>query len=246
MAFVYWIHLPEHTDMFSEGYIGFTSKTVGKRFTRHKSDAKAGSRLHIHLAIMKYGERLLCDTLLEASEDYCKDVEYKLRKLPYTGWNLAVGGTVPTLGVYPSDETRLKMAASARANCHVHLAQAANRGRKQPLDERERRANSNRGRCRSDTSKKRMVEGNAKKKPWQNSQINLNVLSVTPEAYALYIDGCSVKESEYLLGQPSQSLRHTFVKFKNLWNPNEDLDLLEWLATYKKEATDATPTTATA
>lgn len=30
MAYVYWIRLPEHTDILTEGYIGVTSKDICK------------------------------------------------------------------------------------------------------------------------------------------------------------------------------------------------------------------------
>jgi len=35
MAVVYWIHLPEHTDIASQGYVGVSNTTASKRFTHH-------------------------------------------------------------------------------------------------------------------------------------------------------------------------------------------------------------------
>lgn len=109
MAFVYWIHLPEHTDLNSEGYIGFTSKTVEKRFKQHKTDSKRYPHLTLYKAMAKYGDDLIVQTLLEGSEEYCLEMENKLRPDNKIGWNIKAGGDVGSLGVIPSEDTRKKM-----------------------------------------------------------------------------------------------------------------------------------------
>ena len=51
MSSVYWIHHPEHTDMFSQGYIGISEDTK-RRFRDHQKKNKS---IHIKRAIEKYG-----------------------------------------------------------------------------------------------------------------------------------------------------------------------------------------------
>lgn len=130
MAEVYWIHLPEHTDLFSQGYIGVTSKTAAFRFNQHKQDArrKEYATWHFTKALKKYGDRLVCDTVLVGEEEYCYGVEFKLRPENNIGWNTAAGGQRPVrnpgsygdewktklrdanLGKKHSEETLLKIA----------------------------------------------------------------------------------------------------------------------------------------
>jgi len=47
---VYWIHHAEHTDMFTQGYIGVTNN-IAKRFETHKNRP---SNIHLKNAINKY------------------------------------------------------------------------------------------------------------------------------------------------------------------------------------------------
>lgn len=112
MAFVYWAHLPEHTDMLSQGYIGFTSGTVEKRWAGHLSDAKRCPHIIFYKALAKYGDKIVLETILEGDIDYCLDVENKLRPTNKIGWNIKVGGDYGSIGVIPSDESRKKMSES--------------------------------------------------------------------------------------------------------------------------------------
>ena len=89
---VYWIHRPEHTDLFNQGYIGVSNNTR-LRWNGHKS--KAGN-LHLQRAIKKYGwENLEKDVVLVADEAYCLNVETKLRSRAEIGWNIVAGGGMP-------------------------------------------------------------------------------------------------------------------------------------------------------
>lgn len=94
MAEVYWIHLPEHTDMFTEGYIGITSKTAEERLKSHIKESKRKDRkkYRIHNAIAKYKESLILETLVICEDDYAIELEAKLRPIPRTGWNTVAGG----------------------------------------------------------------------------------------------------------------------------------------------------------
>lgn len=108
MAEVYWIRLPEHTDVFSQGYVGVTTKTSAARFLEHVSASrwKQKKKLKISNAICKHGgENLVVDTLVFCDIDYALTVEAKLRPEENIGWNLAKGGSRPPIvrGPRPAD-----------------------------------------------------------------------------------------------------------------------------------------------
>jgi predicted GIY-YIG superfamily endonuclease len=108
---VYWIHHPEHTDMFSQGYIG-VSKDVTKRWNKHR---KHQENKHFANAVELYGwDFLVKKQILIAEENYCLDIEQKLRSTKNVGWNIAVGGGKPPVnrwnkGLSMSEETRQKV-----------------------------------------------------------------------------------------------------------------------------------------
>lgn len=98
MAEVYWIRLPEHTDMFTQGYIGVTTKTAQERFTAHVNASKLNKKHHLKIsyAIRKYGaENLVVQTLVICDDSYSLELEEKLRPHKEIGWNLAKGGSKP-------------------------------------------------------------------------------------------------------------------------------------------------------
>ena len=79
MAVLYWVHLPEHSDMFNQGYIGVTPD-IKKRIREHKHKFKA------------YANQLIIDTILIAEKSYCYMMEKSLRPMRNIGWNKAIGG----------------------------------------------------------------------------------------------------------------------------------------------------------
>ena len=127
---VYWIHHPEHTDMFTQGYIG-VSKDLKRRLSSHRARP---SNLHMKNAITKYGwDTLIKEVMVIASKEYCLDVEIKLRPADKIGWNVVLGGGNPPstlgkkfkhtdeakeknrqahLGKKTSEETKRKLSAS--------------------------------------------------------------------------------------------------------------------------------------
>jgi hypothetical protein len=86
---VYWIHHPEHTDMFTQGYIGIT-KDITNRFESHKNRP---ANKHFKRAIKKYGwDNLVKEILLVSDRVYCYLIESQLRPKEYIGWNINKGG----------------------------------------------------------------------------------------------------------------------------------------------------------
>ena len=76
---VYWLHLSDEQDMFTQGYIGVTSN-IKKRMRSHKHRFK-----HIW-------NNIILETILIGSKDYCYSIEKKLRPIRHIGWNCANGG----------------------------------------------------------------------------------------------------------------------------------------------------------
>lgn len=169
---LYWIRLPEHLDMFSEGYIGI-SKDANARWKWHR---KSKENPHLKSAIEKYGfDHLVKQVVLIADKAYCLEIEQKLRPSTKIGWNIAVGGGSPpssknktsfvkgftpwNKGVPMDDETKAKVSAakmgvsswnkgkpmSEEAKAKVS---AAKKGKLPSSDAVERLAAANRGKKR--------------------------------------------------------------------------------------------------
>ena len=93
VIYLYWIHLPTHTDILSEGYIG-VSKHPKQRLWEHKN---CTDNPHLQHAFTKYKD-ITHTILLEGSEEYCYEMEEKLRPNIKIGWNINKGGTKPPIG----------------------------------------------------------------------------------------------------------------------------------------------------
>lgn len=116
--YVYWIHLPEHRDVWSEGYIGVTYN-VEHRYKQHLSNARLGQRYPKIMRESLLNGTAKCTTLVEADVAGCRAFEGVLRPSPYVGWNRAVGNDggcalvhglsgTPTSRAYYNMRTRAK------------------------------------------------------------------------------------------------------------------------------------------
>lgn len=91
---VYWIHHPNHTNIFKEGYVG-VSNNPENRWVRHW---KYNGNKHLQRVIKKYGwDKLIKKVILIGEKKYCFNVETKLRPLKQIGWNIAEGGAKPPI-----------------------------------------------------------------------------------------------------------------------------------------------------
>jgi hypothetical protein len=93
-SIVYWLHLPEHDDIFTEGYVGITKERAVRRWQSYKNQTK---KLHkqyaVRRAIAKHHDKIICEVVVVAeSRDYCESIEAKLRPSNNIGWNIAKGG----------------------------------------------------------------------------------------------------------------------------------------------------------
>jgi predicted GIY-YIG superfamily endonuclease len=90
-AYLYWIHLSEHT--LQEGYVG-VSTNPKKRFNQHRWQSQIQNHRNPHLqsAIGKYGEKLSLTVLEYSDKETCYEREAELRPDRNIGWNIATGG----------------------------------------------------------------------------------------------------------------------------------------------------------
>jgi group I intron endonuclease len=105
---VYWVRQAEHTDIFSQGYVGITNNFT-KRMTEHK---RGTENAHFKNAVNKYGwNNLVKEIIVIAEKNYCLDLETKLRPTDEIGWNLTKGGNMPPsfLGKKRSESNILKL-----------------------------------------------------------------------------------------------------------------------------------------
>ena len=93
---LYWIGLPEHTSIATQGYLG-VSKDVTSRLEDHRAKP---SNAHLKNAIAKYGwDNLVTRSLVMADTPYCLSLEAALRPRKGIGWNIAIGGGMPPSAV---------------------------------------------------------------------------------------------------------------------------------------------------
>lgn len=229
MAFVYWIHLPEHTDITSEGYIGFTSKTVSFRFGQHVCYSGMGKAGHLYNAMRKYGNTLVVDTLVEGTSDYCLMIENKLRPKQKTGWNAGIGGESTMIGYEHSEETKQKMSEASPT-----------KGKRLDLEYVEKRAASRKslGLKHSDEAKRNLSEARLRLNlpPWRNPAANLSVWAQCETVFDYMKSGAVGGQyiTEKALGFRKDKLSVIYKKLKAGWNPSQDEAYQKWLQEYKE------------
>ena len=103
IAEVYWIRAPHHSDMTSEGYVGVSKNAQNRWKYGHNWAYRKGCHVNTRFAnaISKYGwDNLVKTVLVIAKEEYCYDLERKLRSTNKVGWNLVVGGGKPPVAKF--------------------------------------------------------------------------------------------------------------------------------------------------
>ena len=90
MYCIYWIHLPEHKDIYSEGYVGFTIN-LKQRIKSHK---KNKYKTHFTNAFNKYKWENLIIDVIEYKQFLSEilQLEKKYRPTQNIGWNSQQGG----------------------------------------------------------------------------------------------------------------------------------------------------------
>lgn len=168
MACLYWIRKPEHTDIFSEGYVGVTKHTAEERYREHLVKAKGSQKnTKVARAIKKYGSVLIVETIVISDIDYVIDLENKLRPQKNIGWNIHVGGLYQNKDVFVPEERRKKISAAlkGRPADPAHIAYMNECRKKKGVSEESRRKMSLAQRGRKVTGQALVnIQNGAKKK----------------------------------------------------------------------------------
>ena len=215
---LYWIKLPEHTDIFSQGYVGITKQLLSKRFKEHK----CGKSSIVSNAIAKYPECQIVPILV-GSREYCLNIEFKLRPTDHIGWNIVPGGGAPpafTKGHTPEAKAKISAASIRTCQSEARIALALRRkGVKRPPEF-----------CKA------MIESRKGISPWENSTANKNIWAIADEVYAKHVEtGFGNINLEKLMGLPLGSLAVIVKKFKKLkWKPLDDPEWVKWASLYKE------------
>ena len=93
---VYWIRKVEHTNIYTEGYVG-VSTNVERRWRELITEARANRHPNSFLcnAINEhYPDNLIFEIVYLSNEDNCYNYEEMLRPETSIGWNLRSGGPV--------------------------------------------------------------------------------------------------------------------------------------------------------
>lgn len=142
MHYVYWVHLPEHTDIKTQGYVGHT-KSFTARMRDHRRQSNFKKSLFYNM-VRHYGWDNIVKEVVHTVEtqEQAANLEFELRPLPRLGWNLMEGGSISPMHL---KETRLKLsdAMSGKVQSREHI---------------EKRASKNRGQRRSDEQRSRISE----------------------------------------------------------------------------------------
>lgn len=98
-AVVYWIKSKEHTDFLTQGYVGVTTN-LEQRMKSHKKQKKYLWRRF----------DICIEVLLVGGEEFCYEIENKIRPTERIGWNKNAGGLKPPSrrGKKASQETKDK------------------------------------------------------------------------------------------------------------------------------------------
>lgn len=118
MHYLYWIHLENHSDPFTEGYIEISTQPK-IRFRQHTTDtAPRGGSTVLRQIAAEIGAENLRHTLLTSfpTEEEAQIEERRYRPKSNIGWNIQPGGgvTPDCSGRQDSPETKMKRAASIR------------------------------------------------------------------------------------------------------------------------------------
>lgn len=229
---VYWIHLPEHLNMLSEGYIGVASNGVEKRLSVHRHAVNNGSELHVHRA-MRLREDYVVDVLIKAPPEYCYEVEARLRPNVNIGWNIAQGGNVsPTLGLVPSEDTRNKISASNRGrivseDTKLKLS-LANKGRRLSQDSYEALCVRNKASKFSDLARHNAKIYLKSRMPWENGKANKFLWLKADVVYNFVWEDFESNINKVCdkFEVSKSAIKTLYNKIKAGWNPLQDT---EWL-----------------
>jgi hypothetical protein len=95
VAVVYWLHLKDDTDVFTQGYVGVTTRLIDVRFREHCSKFKSSYNPYnpLHLAFAQHGiDAIVRTRLCVCNVKQAYEIERLFRPFEYMGWNTVEGG----------------------------------------------------------------------------------------------------------------------------------------------------------
>lgn len=225
MAEVYWIHLPEHTDVFTQGYVGFTSKTTTERFNEHlkyvSSERQGRNRYHLYNAIRKYGvDQLVVTTLVICEDDYGLELEFKLRPTENIGWNMVVGGKAPMLGREMSKESIEQQKRSWQNSFTEERRESLKRASKASAE-----SWSEERRLAAIELQKRLAPS---KIMYRGHSANPAIWVHAEEFFGAFLKGIRKKTLEKAFSKPSKHFNALFDYFERGWIPDQDTEWIEY------------------
>lgn len=258
MAEVYWIHSSDHTDMFSQGYIGVTSKTAQERYAEHIRASRVvnSKSSYLYNVMRKVGpENLIVKTILISDEEYAYDIENKLRPTKSIGWNISIGGSKPPskLGFKHSDESKEKISkiwkGKTRSKESVERSSATragfrhseetkeqfrlnNLGKKQSQETIDKRLEKVRGQTRTEEEKIKMSEARLNILPWFRKPTPYAAWSLAEEVRVLWESGLSAYKIGKKYDISASVVRSMFKLFVSNWVPTNDE---RWLSEFKQQ-----------
>jgi len=92
---VYWIRLPEHTDIFTQGYVGITCNYDFRIYChiKNSNNPKQHHNYRTDFREALSGGSFIHSKIIIGTREYCLEVEGKLRPDWKIGWNIAKGGS---------------------------------------------------------------------------------------------------------------------------------------------------------
>jgi len=239
-SIVYWAHLPQHTDITKEGYVGVSRKNLSKREQQHRRVSVKGNNV-FHKAIRKYREDIVFDVVVIASFDICLKIEAALRPDIFIGWNMAKGGgsSLQPVNKAPlSPETKKKISEDHKANAQFYADQArrVHTGRKRSDETKRKISSSLTGRTLSDNTRKLISENRTPPKKWEHPNSDIKMWAVADELFALWVnnDKCGRQRLAELFGVGKYAVTAIQKCFREGWNPLDDSDWQHFKSNYKE------------
>jgi len=96
-AIVYWLHTRDCTDVFTQGYVGVTTRSIKIRFKEHLSKFKSSYNPSnpLHCAFVNIGlENIIATEIYSCTIQDAYNIEIILRPFDYIAWNTVQGGKV--------------------------------------------------------------------------------------------------------------------------------------------------------
>lgn len=236
---VYWIHKEDHTDILSQGYVGFVSTGLHHRWGQHRRSAENGNGFVFHRAISKYGyENLKKSVVCIGTADYCLFIENRLRPKRNIGWNIAIGGDSPALGRKMSDKGRLAVSKAQTGRIKTSEERIrigdASRGRIPTAQARLNMSIAGKIRGFSDTHKKNISISKKGKPtgvpPWAHNNTDPEMWLKSEEIYIDWIRGKSIRSIDKDRGWRVGKSKFVIGMFRIGWKPSEDQVFQEWIS----------------